>query len=255
MKLLFVHQNFPGQYKHLAGQYAADAANTVVALREARPDRPLNSKRIRLLEYEQPKGASTSTHHYLRETEACVRRGQMVVRSLVPLRQEGFRPDVICVHPAWGEGLFLKDVFPEARVLSFWEFYYNGADSGLRPGVAAEARSTISHASQERNATHELRDHRLGREPDTLAAEPIPSPVARTDLGHPRRCGYETGSAQSESGGPTAATPLAADAAGRSRDVHRPQSRALSRFPRFHACASRTAAAETKGSRAYCGWG
>ena len=133
MKLLFVHQNFPGQYRHLAAHYAAIPTNTVVAVREARPGRPLNGKGIRLLEYEQPKAANASTHHYLRETEACVRRGQMVVRSLVPLRREGFQPDVICVHPAWGEGLFLKDVFPDARVLSFWEFYYTGADSDFDP--------------------------------------------------------------------------------------------------------------------------
>lgn len=133
MKLLFVHQNFPAQYTHLVAHCAADPTNTLVALREARPDRPLISKRVRLLEYEKPKGASPSTHHYLRDTEASVRRGQTVVRSLMLLRQEGFRPDVICVHPAWGEGLFLKDVFPEAHVLSFWEFYYNGADSGFDP--------------------------------------------------------------------------------------------------------------------------
>jgi hypothetical protein len=133
MNLLFVHQNFPGQYKSLAAHYAVDPTNTVVALREARPDRPLNAKRIRLLEYAKPQGANPSTHHYLRDTEACVRRGQAVVRTLMPLRQEGFQPDVICVHPAWGEGLFLKDIFPDARVLSFWEFYYSGADSGFDP--------------------------------------------------------------------------------------------------------------------------
>jgi glycosyltransferase involved in cell wall biosynthesis len=42
-------------------------------------------------------------------------------------------PDVICVHPGWGEGLYLKEVFPEAKVLAYYEFYYRsqGADIGF----------------------------------------------------------------------------------------------------------------------------
>ena len=32
MKILFVHQNFPGQFMHLAPALAADPQNTVVAL-------------------------------------------------------------------------------------------------------------------------------------------------------------------------------------------------------------------------------
>jgi hypothetical protein len=98
MNLLFVHQNFPGRYRHLAAHYATDPLNTVVALREARPDRPLNASGIRLLEYEKPKGANPSTHHYLRDTEAFVRRGQVAARLLFALRNEGFRPDVICLR-------------------------------------------------------------------------------------------------------------------------------------------------------------
>jgi glycosyltransferase involved in cell wall biosynthesis len=152
MKLLFVHQNFPGQYRHLATHYASDPTNTVVALREARPDRPLNIRGLRLLEYQKPQGANPSTHHYLRDTEAGVRRGQMVARSLMLLRQQGFRPDVICVHPAWGEGLFLKDVFPDARVLSFWEFYYTNADLDFdrewSPTLDKRLQTRVSNATQ-----------------------------------------------------------------------------------------------------------
>ena len=32
MRLLFVHQNFPGQYRHLAAHYAAQPGNEVVAV-------------------------------------------------------------------------------------------------------------------------------------------------------------------------------------------------------------------------------
>lgn len=67
--------------------------------------------------------------------EAAVRRGQSVARVALDLRRRGFRPDVICAHPGWGEALFLKDVFPEAKLQVYLEFYYraHGSDMNFDP--------------------------------------------------------------------------------------------------------------------------
>src|SRR5687767_15250149 len=48
------------------------------------------------------------------------------------LRREGFRPDVIFAHIGWGEALFLKDIFPEARVLLYCEFFYRARGADMR---------------------------------------------------------------------------------------------------------------------------
>jgi glycosyltransferase involved in cell wall biosynthesis len=60
---------------------------------------------------------------------------------------------VIICHPGWGEGLFVKDVFPRARTLFYWEFYYNahGQDLGFDPSQAV----TLDDAARVRtlNAT------------------------------------------------------------------------------------------------------
>lgn len=137
MRVLFVHQNFPGQYKHLAPALADDPANEVVAigdqanLQRARGLHP----RLGLLAYPSPPGASAQSHHYLRSTEAAVRRGQAVARAALELKSKGFTPDVICAHPGWGEALFLKDVFPDARLVLYLEFYYraHGSDMHFDP--------------------------------------------------------------------------------------------------------------------------
>jgi len=140
VKILFVHQNFPGQYKHLAPAMAQEKENTVVALGEKKNLKQhsiesLSQAGIKLLGYETPKGASNSTHHYIRGLESAVRRGQAVVRATLPLREKGFIPDVVCAHPGWGEALYLKDVFPEAKHLYFLEFFYRarGSDVGFDP--------------------------------------------------------------------------------------------------------------------------
>ena len=135
MRILFVHQNFPGQYKHLAMYFARNPKHRVVSLGEKRPERPIEMKGVRHIWYPKPKGASQTTHPYLQSLESAVRRGQDVVRACLELRKEGFIPEVICVHPGWGEGLYLKEVFPEAKILSYYEFFYRsqGADIGFDP--------------------------------------------------------------------------------------------------------------------------
>ena len=156
MNLLFVHQNFPGQYKHLAPFFAADPRNQVVSIGEARPERKIEIRGLRHLTYEKPKEPSSKTHHYLRPLEGAVRRGQTVARTALALRAEGFVPDVICAHPGWGESLYLKEVFPESRLLNYYEFYYHvhGADIGFDPEYPVSVDDRFKTPT--RNATHLL---------------------------------------------------------------------------------------------------
>lgn len=132
MNILFVHQNFPGQYLHLAPALAADPKNQVVAL-SARDG--VNLPGVRVLRYAIPNAPNTGIHPWLAEQQVKVLRGEAVARAARQLRDQGFRPDVVCAHPGWGEALFLKDVWPDCRLLLFCEFYYRarGSDMGFDP--------------------------------------------------------------------------------------------------------------------------
>jgi glycosyltransferase involved in cell wall biosynthesis len=134
MRILFVHQNFPGQYRHLAASYADDPRNIVVAIGDqANIHRACElHPRIRLCPYPSPAGGHAQTHPYLLGTEASVRRGQAVARLALELRNQGFVPDVICVHPGWGESLFLRDVFPTTKILLYLEFFYRAKGSDMQ---------------------------------------------------------------------------------------------------------------------------
>ena len=156
MKLLFIHQNFPGQYKHLAPYFASNPHNQVVSIGEKREDRPINIKGLRHLTYEKPRGASSTTHHYLHSFEAAVRRGQAVARLAMELRREGFVPDITCAHPGWGESLYLKEVYPEAQLLNYYEFYYRfkGSDIGFDPEFPVTFDDMFRTPTK--NATHLL---------------------------------------------------------------------------------------------------
>jgi glycosyltransferase involved in cell wall biosynthesis len=151
LRVLFAHQNFPGQYAHLAPALAQRAGVQVWAAGEKEG---YSAPGVRYIAYGKPRPAGEHTHRYIRSLEAALRRGQLLANRLVQLRdREGFRPDLIICHPGWGEGLFLKDVFPQARTLYYWEFYYNafGQDLGFDP----QQQVTLDDAARVRamNAT------------------------------------------------------------------------------------------------------
>lgn len=78
---------------------------------------------------------SPHTHHYCTTFESAVLHGQAVFRVLSQLARAGYRPDVVLAHPGWGETLYLKQAFPNARLLHLCEWYYghNAPDIGFDP--------------------------------------------------------------------------------------------------------------------------
>lgn len=132
MDILFLHQNIPGQYKHLAPALAAGGRNNVVFVTKRQA---VELPGVRTVRYKEPRAASRETHHYLALAENAVRHGQAAARCCLDLRAEGFRPSIIIAHPGWGEALFVKDVWPQAPLLTYAEFYYHGtgADIGFDP--------------------------------------------------------------------------------------------------------------------------
>lgn len=136
MNILFVHQNFPGQYKHLAPALAARGHRVEALCINAPPALP----GVGTHRYQVGRGTTRDIHPWVGETETKVLRGEACARAALALKDGGFTPDVICAHPGWGEALFLHEVWPAARQLHYVEFHYSpdGLDVGFDPefGVA-----------------------------------------------------------------------------------------------------------------------
>lgn len=135
MKVLFVHQNFPGQYLHVAQHLSTVRGNQVVCIAQRGN---ANLPGIRKVVYKPKRAPSPHTHHYIRDTEAGVLNAQQVARAALSLRDSGFVPDVMLGHNGWGEIWYLKDVFPKAPLIGYFEFFYRtqGADVDFEPGAA-----------------------------------------------------------------------------------------------------------------------
>lgn len=124
MKFLFIHQNFPGQFKHLAPALAT-RGHEVRALGVT----GIPAQGVTLTNYQLQRGNTTGIHPYAQEFESKVIRAEACTREMFKLKQSGFEPNLIVGHPGWGEMLFCKEVFPNAKLLNYLEFHY-GKDQG-----------------------------------------------------------------------------------------------------------------------------
>jgi glycosyltransferase involved in cell wall biosynthesis len=137
MKILLVHQNFPGQFLRLTPVLLADPGNEVVAFTMNNFESA--DSRLKLIRYQGRQGTTRGVHPWVSDIETKAIRGEAAFRAALYLKATGFEPDLIFAHPGWGESLFLKDVWPASKLLIYCEFYYSdsGSDVGFDPEFPA----------------------------------------------------------------------------------------------------------------------
>ncbi|MCE2831899.1 MAG: glycosyltransferase family 4 protein [Oxalobacteraceae bacterium] len=133
MNILFIHQNFPGQFKFLAPALAA-RGHRVVAMTMQKIEQQ-NWHGVTLVPYTASRGSTPNIHPWVGDFETKTIRGEACFRAALKLKQQGFNPDVIVAHHGWGESLFLKEIWPTAKLGVYCEFFYhaNGSDVGFDP--------------------------------------------------------------------------------------------------------------------------
>jgi len=132
MNILFVHNNFPAQFRHIASALAAEPGINVAAIGSPTAQ---SLPGVRLIKYNMGEFSVAATHPFARRFDVECRRAEQVLYSLTSLLSAGFEPDVIMVHPGWGENLPLRGIFPNARIIVYCEFYYglHGRDVRFDP--------------------------------------------------------------------------------------------------------------------------
>jgi glycosyltransferase involved in cell wall biosynthesis len=151
LDVLFVHNNFPAQFRNLAGAMAKRAGVRVRAIgAKGAPGLP----EVPLQRYSFAGSELANVHSFARRFELESRRAEQVIYAATTLKYDGFAPKLIYVHPGWGEALPLRALFPDATICSYAEFYYwpSGTDIGFdkdapRYGVDGETRVILRNAA------------------------------------------------------------------------------------------------------------
>ena len=154
MQILFIHQNFPGQWMHLARHYAASPAHTVVALTDRSNKIP---DIIRTCRYDMPAVDFSKFPEAILRFSNNYTRASAAAQAMLSLKQEGFSPDLVAGHCGWGETLLVKEIWPKTKLLIYGEFYYRsqGADVNFDPEFQDKAEGNAMHV-EAYNATSTL---------------------------------------------------------------------------------------------------
>ena len=151
MRILIIHQNFPGQYRHLVGALIArdDEVQAIGA-----PHAP-GMAGVSCFRYRLPSvGAVPAVHPWAQDFQVKVIRAEAVLRLLSERSDQIVRPDLILGHPGWGELLGIKDHWADVPVLHQLEFVYQlqGADTGFDPefpiALGSQTRLRLRRATQ-----------------------------------------------------------------------------------------------------------
>ncbi|MET0273422.1 MAG: glycosyltransferase [Phenylobacterium sp.] len=120
--VLFVHNNFPAQFRDLAETLVARGVPCAAVGGEAAP----GVEGVRIARYSLGRGSTPGLLPLAVRAEADLIRGSAALKGAQFLKEQGFDPAVIVGHPGWGETVLLEEAFPDARYVLFSEFFYHG---------------------------------------------------------------------------------------------------------------------------------
>ena len=148
MNILFLHRNFPAQFRYLIKELVKNKENKIVFITNNDSHKIPGVMKI---QYRLKREVPENCHRYLRFYEEAIIHAQAAAEAAIQLRNSGFIPDIIYGH-TWGQTLFMKDIFPEVPLLCYFEWFYNssGADMGfdgeeLSVDKLAKLRSKNAH--------------------------------------------------------------------------------------------------------------
>ena len=162
-RVLFLHHNFPAQFRYIAIELAR-LGHDVVFLSERNFVGVIPG--IRQIQVFTPKSVSTDL---LGEQMACAERFRIAMQNLL---KDGWRPDLVVSHSGWGCGLHVSWVFPHARLISYleWWFQNDSAEYNFDPNNIWWSYSSSSK--------FKLRQRNLSIALELCEADAIVSPTA-----------------------------------------------------------------------------
>jgi glycosyltransferase involved in cell wall biosynthesis len=125
MHLLFVHQNFPAQFGHIAAYLVQHRGYRCTFVSERPAGHEAGIERI---QYKVKSGARQENHYCSRTFENAIWHTHAVYEALKPRRD--IKPDLIVGHSGFGSTLFLRDLY-KAPIVNYFEYFYRPTESDM----------------------------------------------------------------------------------------------------------------------------
>lgn len=120
MRILFLHDNFPAQFGFVGQHLAKNGWDVTFGTQREKS----SLTGIKVFNYKPHRKVTEKIHPYAANYEKAVLAGQAVARAAVELNKRGYRPDIVIAHSGWGPGLYAKELWPTAKYVGYFEWYY-----------------------------------------------------------------------------------------------------------------------------------
>jgi glycosyltransferase involved in cell wall biosynthesis len=125
MHVVFVHQNYPAQFGHVAARLAGTPGYRCTFVSRRPPARGP----VERIQYALRGGATKHNHTCTRSFENAVHHALAVYAALKA--RPDIRPDLIVGHSGFGSTLYLRDLYPGVPIVNYFEWFYLAERSEL----------------------------------------------------------------------------------------------------------------------------
>ena len=146
MHVLYVHQNYPAQFGHIASRLVNEHEWRCSFVSERDPGMDNGIEKI---QYITRGGATKHNSYYTRTFETAVAHAEAVYRALKA--RPDIKPDLIVGHSGFGSTILLPELF-DCPIINFFEYYYrpHNSDMDFRPDSPVNEKKILR--SRVRNA-------------------------------------------------------------------------------------------------------
>ncbi|HDZ82916.1 MAG TPA: glycosyltransferase [Roseobacter sp.] len=134
MKIMFVHQNMPGQYRELVQWLAGTGDHQIYFLTQRKAAPSFEGVQTRV--YEPHHKPADNAYGLSKNWEESTGNGLGAARAARQIEKtEGFKPDIVIGHVGWGELTFFKEIWKDVPIIGLFEYYYSatGGPVGFDP--------------------------------------------------------------------------------------------------------------------------
>lgn len=174
MHVVFVHQNFPAQFGHVA-RYLIDRHGYRATFVTNRPAGRFEG--IELVHFDPVGGATRQTHFCTRTFENTVAFAHGVYNALKA--RPDIKPDLIVGHSGYGPTLFLRELY-DCPTVNYFEYFYraHGSDLDFRPEFPADELVVLRSYTRNAMFMLDLENCDAGYAPTRYQHSLLPKPYA-----------------------------------------------------------------------------
>ena len=124
MNFLFIHGNYPSQFRVLAQQLSSQDHHNVVFLTARKDWERAKIKNLRVANYDDIDRSILNQSEPYTTSEEVLKRSFVIQQAIYNLCQDNFIPDIIIYHGGNGLGASIRQILPKTILIGYFEWYF-----------------------------------------------------------------------------------------------------------------------------------